>query len=78
MFRIRVAAIKSEDNFYAAFVDRGDDPVMYKVPHAGDVETVLRGILEFIYGDCDFNYVCCYESEGWCVYDVEVIDDPYE
>lgn len=75
MFRVKAAVVVSEDNFYAVFVDGGDDPVIYKVPRAGDVEMFLRGILEFIYGDCDFNYVCCYESEGWYVYDVEVIDD---
>ena len=75
MFKIKAAVAKTENNSHAVFIDRVDDSVIFKVHRASGVDTALREILEYVYGDCDFNYVCHYKVGIWYVYDVEVIDD---
>lgn len=74
MFRIKSAVTKTEDNFHIVYIDTEDTPISYKSQGA-DVETALCEILEYVYGDCDFDYVCRYKVGTWYVYDVEIIDD---
>lgn len=74
MFKIKTSVSKLENNCHAVFIDTGDNPVLYKI-HNDNVETALCEILEYLYGDCDFDYVCRYKVGVWYIYDVEIIDD---
>ena len=42
----------------------------------GDDEMALRSVLEYMYGDCDYTYTCCSKDDVYCLYGVEVIDEP--
>ena len=73
MFKIKASVSKLENNCYAVFINT-DDSVLYKT-HSDNGETALRETLEYLYGDCDFDYVCRYKVGDWYIYDVEIIDD---
>lgn len=73
MFKIKASVSKLENNCYAVFIAT-EDTVLYKT-HSDNVEMALRGVLEYLYGDCDFDYVCRYKVSDWYIYDVEIIDD---
>ncbi len=75
MFRGKSLVIEVKDNFYDVCIDMGDVPIFYNVVGANDADMALCSALEYKYGDCDFDYMCC-SAEGVCyMYDVEVIDD---
>lgn len=76
MFKVKAVVIESENQFCPVFLDTGDDPVLYKAHGGVDAEAAFREVLEYVYGDCDFDYVCVREGDGWNIYDVKVIDDP--
>lgn len=76
MFKVKAVVIESENQFCPVFIDTGDDSVLYKAHGGIDAEAALREVLEYVYGDCDFDYVCIREDNGWHIYDVKVIDDP--
>lgn len=76
MFRTKALVIELKDDFYDVCIDRGDDPIFYMVHGAIDVEMALRSALEYKYGDCDYTYTCCSKDGVYCLYDVEVIDEP--
>ena len=76
MFRVKAAVIESENQFCPVFIDTGDNPILYKAHGGIDAEAALREVLEYVYGDCDFDYVCLRECDGWHMYNVKVIDDP--
>ncbi len=77
MFRIKAVVIEFENQFCHVFLDTGDDPVLYRAHGGIDAEAALREVLEYVYGDCDFDYVCISDDNGWYIYDVEVIDEPF-
>lgn len=37
-------------------------------------KSALTRVLEFKYGDCDFDFVCCGVKDGVCSYDVTIYD----
>lgn len=74
MIRIKPAVIETEDNFHMVYIGREYNPVFIGIA-GGDTETDLCDVLEYVYGDCDFDYECCGECDGWRIYDVEVDDD---
>ena len=76
MFRIKAVVIESENQFCPVFIDTGDNPILYRAHGGIDAEAALREILEYVYGDCDFDYVCLRGCDGWHIYNVKVIDDP--
>lgn len=76
MFRVKAVVIESENQFCPVFIDTGDNPVLYKAHGGIDAEAALCEVLEYVYGDCDFEYACIRECDGWYKYDVKVIDDP--
>lgn len=76
MFRVKAAVIESENQFCHVFIDTGDNPVLYRAHGGIDAEAALREILEYVYGDCDFEYECLSECDGWHIYNVKVIDEP--
>lgn len=76
MFRVKSVVIESENQFCPVFIDTGDNPVLYKAHGGIDAEAALCEVLEYVYGDCDFEYACIMERDGWYKYDVKVIDDP--
>ena len=76
MIKVKVTVIEIENNFQAVFIDDGDSLVLYGVG-GGGIETALCEVLEYVYGDCDFDYVCRDKSSsGRYIYDVEVVDEP--
>ena len=72
MFRVTAAVNDGGD---AVFIDAGDGPVFYRDFVGVDADAVLCEVLEYVYGDCDFDYVFCGRGVGWRIYEVEVIDD---
>lgn len=79
MFKTKALVIEVEDrdNFFSVCVDRGDDPVLYNVVGADDSEMALCSALEYMYGDCVYTYTCCSKDGVYCIYDIEVIDEPF-
>lgn len=75
MFRVKVIVIESENQFCSVFIDTEDNPVLYKAHGGIDAEAALCEVLEYVYGDCDFDYVCLRGGVGWYIYNVKVIDD---
>ena len=76
MFRVKAVVIESENQFCPVFIDTGDNQVLYKAHGGIDAEEALCEVLEYVYGDCDVEYVCLRECDGWHIYNVKVIDDP--
>ena len=76
MFKIKAVVIESENQFCPVFIDTGDNPVLYMAHGGIDAEAALREVLDYVYGDCDFDYVCIREDDSWHIYNVKVIDDP--
>ncbi len=72
MFRVTAAVNDAGD---AVFIDAGDGPVFYRDYVGVDADAVLCEVLEYVYGDCDFDYEFCGRGVGWRIYEVEVIDD---
>lgn len=79
MFKTKALVIEVEDrdNFFSVCVDRKEGPVLYNVVGADDSGMALCSALEYIYGDCDYTYTCCSKDGVYCLYDVEVIDEPF-
>lgn len=73
---LRLWLLKIKDNSYDVCIDRGDDPILYMVHGVIDADMALRSALEYKYGDCDYTYTCCSKDGIYCLYDVEVIDEP--
>lgn len=72
MFRVTAAVNDAGDT---VFIDAGDGPVFYGDCVGVDADAVLCGVLEYVFGDCDFDYGFCGGGVGWRICEVEVIDD---
>jgi hypothetical protein len=75
MFKVKAVVIESENQFCPVFIDTGDNPILYRAHVGINAEAALREVLDYVYGDCDFDYVCLRECDGWHIYNVKVIDD---
>ena len=79
MFKTKALVIEVEDrdNFFSVVLIGGGDPVLYNVVSADDSGMALCSALEYMYGDCDYTYTCCSKDGVYCIYDVEVVDEPF-
>lgn len=83
MFKVNAYVTEiEEDNIYEVDVDG-----MFKttVADCGDIDdsvvsfdSVLTTVLEIMYGDCDFDFVCRSDKVGVCRSYVVTIDDEVE
>jgi hypothetical protein len=80
MFKVNAYVTEIEtNNLYEVDIDGFKIAVATCVGNDDDVvtfESALIRVLEFKYGDCDFDYVFRSGCNGYRMYDVEVIDDP--
>jgi len=79
MFKVKAYVTEIEQaNLYEVDIDgfkTAVAPCMGDDDSAVTFKSALTTVLEYKYGDCDFDYTCC-SVEGVCyMYDVEVIDD---
>lgn len=83
MFKVNAYVTEiEEDNIYEVDVDG-----LFKttVADCGDIDdsmvsfdSALTTVLEIMYGDCDFEFVCCSDNVDVCRSYVVIIDDEVE